>query len=91
MKHGEDLLRELEQIGHEEAHLRLARGDYGSRGIARDTVEDWLRLQSDLRVNSSSRESNRIARQARNIAIAASAIGMISIIWSIVSYFLNRP
>ncbi len=67
------ILDELEELGETEVRERLARGEYGPKGLDRQIVEDWLHMKVQSRSINSNRE-----QRAMRIAIIVTFAGIIA-------------
>jgi hypothetical protein len=85
MKFGDELLQQLDAMGETEVRTRLARGEYGSKGTRRDTVEQWLAARVQSRNDLSNREQIRIAHSAKNAAWIAAIAAIIAAICAIIT------
>ena len=66
-----DLIAKLEELGENAVRARLARGEYGSKGLERTMVDDWLHMKAQARGEEVMREQIDIARSAADAALDA--------------------
>jgi len=81
----EDLISKLEDWGEDDVGIRLARGEFGAKGLDRQRVEDWLSAKSETRSALSSREQIRLAHSAKNAAWAAAIAAIIAAISAVIA------
>lgn len=80
-------VKQFEEMGETKVRAAIANNAFGE--ARKRMAQDWLAARADSRKEASHRDSNQIARSAKNAAWAAAIAAIIAAIAAIISIVMN--